>query len=64
MVIILYWKHESFLSNNPDLFPLTDTDGGITIDGINKISSISVRPPFFYSYPLYVHISIPITPYI
>jgi hypothetical protein len=40
----------------PDLsfLPLTN-DGGITIDGINKRSSISVIPPFFYSYPLYVH---------
>jgi hypothetical protein len=42
-------------------FPLTN-DGGITIDGINKRSSISVIPPFFYSYPLYVHYTITIRP--
>jgi hypothetical protein len=60
MAELLVNKQGSFSSNPPALFPLI-TDGGITIDGINKRSSISVIPPFFYSYPLYVHI-LPIRP--
>jgi hypothetical protein len=48
-----------WLDNPISQTPLT-TDGGITIDGINKRSSISVIPPFFYSYTLYVHYKITI----